>query len=317
MDNLTHTLTGLMLSRAGLSRYHARSSLLLMLAANVPDIDVITAPAGALTYFRNHRGITHAIAMSPAMAMLPVLFVCAVSRSWKGWRSALVLSWIGVASHLLLDLTNAYGIRLLLPFSEAWFRLDLNNLFDFWIWGALLIATLGPMLGRLVSSEIGAKPGTGRGLAICALCFFAAYDFGRYLTHQRALETLNSRVYQGQAPVQSGAFPIGFSNPFLWSGWVKCSNFSMHWTMNLLGDFDPMGGAIFYDPEPSPAIEAARRTPPFEAFLKFAAFPLWRITPVPEPEESRQVEVTDWRFPFTAAAIVDRENRVQRSWFHY
>ena len=41
MDNLTHTLTGLALSRAGLNRYYARAGLVLMLAANAPDIDVI------------------------------------------------------------------------------------------------------------------------------------------------------------------------------------------------------------------------------------------------------------------------------------
>jgi len=317
MDNLTHTLTGLMLSRAGLNRFYARSSLLLMLAANVPDIDIVTAPAGALTYFQNHRGITHAIVMTPVMAVLPVLFVCAVSRSWKGWRAAYLLSWLGVASHLLLDWTNAYGIRLFLPFSDTWFRLDLNNLFDLWIWGVLLVASLGPMLGRLVSSEIGAKPGTGRGLAIFALCFFVAYDYGRFLAHQRALEILNSRMYQGQVPLKAAAFPIGVSSPFLWSGWVKGSNFSMHFTMNVLADFDPAAGSIFYDPEPSPAIEASRHTPPFETFLKFAAHPLWRVTPVPEPEDGKRVEVTDWRFPFTASAIVDRQNQVLRSWFHY
>ena len=317
MDNLTHTLTGLALSRAGLNRYYAHAGLLLMLAANVPDIDIITAPGGALTYFHYHRGLTHAIAMTPVMAVLPVLFVCAVSRSWKGWRAAYLLSCVGVASHLLLDLTNAYGVRLLLPFSSAWLRLDLNNLFDFWIWGALLLAALGPMLGRLVSSEIGAKPGTGRGLAIFALSFLVMYDYGRFLAHRRAIEVLNSRMYQGEVPVQVAAFPIGFANPFEWSGWAQGSHFSIHHTLNLLGDFDPGAGPIFYDPEPTPAIEAAKRTDAFQTFLAFAKYPLWRVTPIPEPEDGKRVEVTDWRFPFAANAIADRQNHVLRSWFHY
>jgi inner membrane protein len=317
MDNVTHTLTGLMLSRAGLNRYFARPALLLILAANAPDIDVITATGGALTYFRYHRWITHAIVMAPAMAVLPVLVACAVRRSWKGWRAAYLLSIIGVASHLLLDYTNAYGIRLLLPFSPEWLRLDLTNVVDLWIWGVLFIAAVGPMLGRLVSSEIGAKPGTGRGIAIFALCFLLVYNYGRFLLHHRAIEVLNSRMYQGQVPIQVAAFPVGVANPLHWVGWVQGSNFSIRYALNPVAEFDPAAGSIFYDPEPSPAIEAARQTFAFQALLNFAQYPLWRVTPIPEPEDGKRVEVSDWRFSFTASAIVDRQNHVLRSWFHF
>ena len=97
------------------------------------------------------------------MALLPVLIACAVSRSMRGWKVAWGLSIIGVASHLLLDWTNAYGIRLLLPFSSHWFALDLNNIVDLWIWAVLLLAWLGPALGKLVSSEMGTAAGAGRG----------------------------------------------------------------------------------------------------------------------------------------------------------
>ena len=95
----------------------------------------------------------------------------------RGWKAAYVLSLIGVASHLLLDWTNAYGVRFLLPFSSRWFHLDLNNIVDLWIWGVLAVACIGPLLGRLVSSEIGARSGSGRGLAIFALAFFVMLRF--------------------------------------------------------------------------------------------------------------------------------------------
>src|SRR5271166_4571946 len=162
MDNLTHTLTGLALSRAGLNRWYARPDLVLMLAANIPDIDIVTIGGGTFNYFQYHRGITHAVAMVPVMALLPMLFLCALGRTMRGWKAAYVLSIIGVASHLLLDWTNTYGVRFFLPFSAQWFRLDLNSLTDLWIWGVLILGFLGRLLGRLVSSEIGAKPGTGR-----------------------------------------------------------------------------------------------------------------------------------------------------------
>jgi len=317
MDNLTHTLTGLALSQAGLNRWYARPALLLMLAANIPDIDIVTIAGGTFNYFLYHRGITHAIAMIPVMALLPVLFVCAVSRTTSGWKAAYILSIIGVASHLLLDWTNAYGVRFLLPFSSQWFRLDLNSLTDLWIWGVLILAFLGPVLGRLVSSEIGAKPSAGRGLALFALAFIPAYDFGRYLIHQRALDTLNSRVYQGGPPVRVAAFPASPGDPFEWSGWVERPEFVIRFSMNLLAEFDPTSGAVIYKPEPGPALDAARQTFVVRKFLEFAQYPLWQVTPTADPEGARRVDVRDWRFPFTASATVDASNRVLSTSFHY
>jgi inner membrane protein len=316
MDNLTHSLTGLMFSRAGLNRFHPRASLILIVAANAPDVDVVSWLGGSLNYLEYHRGITHSLAFMPVMAALPVFLVCALSRSLARWKAAYVLSLIGVASHLMIDWTNVYAIRLLLPFSSAWLHLDWNFVVDIWIWAVLLLAVIGPWLGRLVSSEIGAKPGSGRGLAIFALLFFAAYDFGQYMLHERALATLNSRIYQGAAPIRVDAFP-GPLNPLRWTGWVEGANFATRFDLNLAGEFDPQSGTTFYKPEPSPALEAARQTVTFRKFLDFSIYPLWSITPVDEPEGGKLVQCQDERFGFGAAAIVDRSNRVVRSWFHF
>src|SRR3984885_8739732 len=207
MDNLTHSLTGLMLSHAGLNRFYPRATLLLIVAANIPDIDFVGIGRGPLYYFEQHRGITHSIAAAPVMALLSVLITCAIARTMRGWVVAWGLALIGVASHLLLDWTNVYGIRLLFPFSSQWFHLDLINLFDLLVWAVLLLAWVAPMIGKLVSGEIGAKSGSGQGLAIFALSFFMIYDFGRFLWHQRAIEILESRVYQGGPPIRAAAFP--------------------------------------------------------------------------------------------------------------
>ena len=317
MDNLTHTLTGLALSRAGLNRWHPQAAILLMLSANAPDADIVAASGGSLSYFEAHRGYTHAIASAPVMALLCVLLVGAFSRSLRGWKAAWGLCLIGVASHLLLDWTNAYGIRLFLPFSARWLRLDLNNLVDLWIWAVLLLAWVGPWLARLVSSEMGAPAGSGRALALFALSFIVVYDFGRWLAHQRALEMLNSRVYQGGPPIRAAAFPESFANPFQWSGWIERPEFVMHFPMNVRQDFDPTAGVIIYKAKPGPAIAAAREVQPVEAFLKFAQYPLWQVLPVAEPEGAHQVDVRDWRFPFTASVTEDSLNRVLSSSFHY
>lgn len=316
MDNLTHSLTGLMLSRAGLNRFYPRATVLLIVAANIPDIDFVAMVRGPLYYFEQHRGITHSIAAAPVMALLAALATCAIGRTMRGWGVAWGLALIGVASHLLLDWTNVYGIRLLFPFSSQWFHLDLINLFDLLVWAVLLLGWVAPLLGKLVSGEIGAQAGTGRGLAIFALSFFLLYDFGRYLSHQRAVEILNSRIYRDGPPIQAAAFPSAGISPLEWQGWIERPEFVMHFTVNVLKEFDPTAGAIIFKAAPGPAIEAARQAQPVAVFLRFAQYPLWSVTPVDNPDGARDVEVTDWRLPFVAQALVDSSNRVISSSFH-
>jgi inner membrane protein len=317
MDNLTHSLTGLMLSRAGLNRFYPRATLVLVIAANIPDIDFLASTRGMLYYFEQHRGITHSVVMLPVMALLAALIGCAAGRTMQGWLAAWGIAIIGVASHLLLDWTNAYGIRLLFPFSAQWFHLDLINLFDLLVWAVLLLGWLGPMLGKLVSGEIGAQSGTGRGMAIFALSFFLVYDFGRFLSHQRAVEILNSRVYRDGPPLRVAAFPTAGVSPLDWQGWIERPDFVMRFAVNVLHEFDPGAGTVIFKAAPSPAVEAARVAPPVAVFSKFAQYPLWSVMPVENPEGARDVELRDWRFPFGARAIVDSSNRVISSSFHY
>ena len=46
MDNLTHTAIGLFLSRIGLGRWSPRGTAIVVIAANIPDIDVVSAAGG-------------------------------------------------------------------------------------------------------------------------------------------------------------------------------------------------------------------------------------------------------------------------------
>ncbi len=187
MDNITHSLTGLAMARAGLNRFSPHAMWLLLLSANAPDIDIVAASRGALPYLEAHRGYSHSLIGLPFMALLPVLVVAAVVRQKLPWLRAWLLCCIGVASHLMMDWTNSYGVRLMLPFSSRWFHLDLNNLYDGWIMAALAFAAIWPFFARLVSREIGARSSAGRGTAICALAFFVLFDCGRAVAHQRVI----------------------------------------------------------------------------------------------------------------------------------
>src|SRR3954453_14517948 len=75
MDNLTHTATGLFLSRIGLNRWTPLASPIMILAANAPDVDIVTAAGGSLNYLHFHRHFTHSLFAMPFMAFLSVVLV--------------------------------------------------------------------------------------------------------------------------------------------------------------------------------------------------------------------------------------------------
>jgi inner membrane protein len=325
MDPLTHTATGLLLGRAGMNRWTPRAAVILVLAANAPDIDVVTAAGGSLNYLHYHRHLTHSLIAAPVLAILTVAMVRAAGGKRVRWAGAFAASLAAVFSHLLLDWTNVYGIRLFLPFSASWLRLDLTPVIDVWIWTALFVAFAGPFLARLVTSEItSGKPGQGRsgaGFAWLALLFVLAYNGGRAVLHDRALAILNARLYSGTAPVRLAAFPS--QNPFLWRGLVETTSFYALENVDLSRQFDPTAGQVFFNPQPDPAIEAARQNATFRIFLQFSQFPLWRVTPAAAPETGRNVEALDMRFGtpaepgFHVSALVDQRGLVSGAEFQF
>jgi inner membrane protein len=322
MDQLTHTLVGVMLSRAGLNRAASEVRWILPVAALAPDLDTLTLLSGGLTYFHYHRGLTHALVMAPVMAAFAVALVWLVLRRRFSWGRAYLAALAGVASHLALDWTNIYGTRFYLPFSGQWIGLGILNVVDVWIWTALLIAVAGPFLARLVSSEMGARSRAGRGYAIFALCFLVFYALACGTLHNRAVAILNSRIYEGAAPLRVAAAPNPV-NPLRWNGVVETADFFVVHRLNLLEEFDPAAGKLYYKPELSPALEAAARTRDFREFADFSTFLLWRDFPDAGAGGATRVEAMDLRFGtpdaprFVMSALLDSKLAVMRTSFSY
>lgn len=317
MDNLTHTLVGVLLARAGLNKLTPRGTLLAAIAANAPDFDAISLVGGVSTYFAYHRWMTHAIVAIPLVAVLPVLIVAAIGRQKLPWIRAWLVSMTAICSHLLLDLTNPYGIRLFLPWSESWPALDITNVVDLWIWAILLIGVLWPVLSGLVSSEIGAKRSVGRGLAIAALILVAIYDGARYFLHSRAVETLQSRIYQGAAARRVLALPHA-AIPTKWRGLVETEKSWQTYEIDLAREFDVAPSGTFQKPDSNQsAIEAAARLPEFQHLAGFSRAPHWTVVPSGEPGGNVRVQLTDLYFGFTAIAVVIPDGRVQEPTFHF
>jgi inner membrane protein len=144
MDNLAHSLVGLAASKAGLEKLSPWATPVCVVAANAPDIDFLSALSGdRWIVLHYHRGITHSIAgtIFLAVAITSVfyaidLFAARVRHRPRRlqFRGLLIAALITGATHPLLDWTNNYGVRLLLPWSGKWSYGDLVFVVDPVLW---------------------------------------------------------------------------------------------------------------------------------------------------------------------------------------
>jgi inner membrane protein len=169
MDNLTHSLVGLAAAKAGLERLSPRTTVLCIVAANAADLDVLSLVSGdRWTTLKYHRGITHSIIGTVCLAfIIPIVFYLAemaVARLRArplqvNLTGLLIASLIVSATHPLMDWTNNYGVRLLMPWSPRWFYGDLVFIVDPFLWalfgGASFLLTSKTRLQLIGWSALG------------------------------------------------------------------------------------------------------------------------------------------------------------------
>ena len=169
MDGVTHSLVGLTSAKAGLERWSPYATVVCILSANAPDIDVMSGFfGGRWTLLHYHRGITHSIIGTLALGFLIPSIFYAVDRAIAQWRKhppkiryrgLLIASLIAAATHPLMDWTNNYGVRPLLPWSGKWFYGDLVFIIDPYIWlvlgGAAFLLTSSRRLKIIGWSVLG------------------------------------------------------------------------------------------------------------------------------------------------------------------
>ena len=290
MDNFCHTLVGAAFGEAGLKQKTRFANPTLMIAANLPDIDVLSflTDTNPISF---RRGWTHGIL---AQLALPVLFAGAMyligrARSPRrddqrplhfGWL--LLLSYVGVYSHIFLDFLNNYGIRVLAPFDWRWFYGDAVFIADVWLW---LMLGIGVWLARRQR-----RPAIAGTSLVLASCYIAIM-----LISAQAARTVVSNTWRdvrGSAPRGLMVGPVPFT-PFARVVFVDAGD---HYETGL---FRWWSMSVGFDPDPipknagHPLVTKARSDPQIRDFLIWARFPFWTITP---EKDGTRVSVGDVRF---------------------
>lgn len=144
MDPIAHTLAGATLAQTGLRKLTPLAAATLVIGANLPDIDGVMSFFGSDASLYYRRGLTHGIVAQLLLPLLLTALILAFDRLVRRRHRTdlsparplqiMLLSYIGVISHPLLDWLNTYGVRLLMPFSGRWFYGDTLFIVDAWMW---------------------------------------------------------------------------------------------------------------------------------------------------------------------------------------
>jgi len=292
VDPLTHFLTGGCLGRAGFNRKSALATFTMVIAAEAADIDVVWGFKGPIEGLQHHRGITHSFVGVPFVAAGALALVYFVHRMLLRrrpppklpvrWGYLYFVAVLAALSHLLLDYSTAYGIRLFEPFNYRWYTWDLVFIVDPVIWLALIAGLALPALFGLINQEIGARSQGPRGRtgAIVALGCYVLILGVRDVEHRRALDAMDSFLYHGAAPQRVAAYPY-MINPFRWHGVVETTDFFETVPVDSLAPEvkSESQGRMFYKPEETNASRAAKSSYLGQVYLDWAVFPYVRVQP--------------------------------------
>jgi membrane-bound metal-dependent hydrolase YbcI (DUF457 family) len=348
LDNLTHSLVGWTLARAGLGRRVPYATATLIVASNIPDIDILTAlTGGGVGYLAAHRGPTHGPVGIVGLGILSALLVYAWT-AWRGrgapgtpaWRQLPPLCALGVAAttlHVLMDLPTSYGTRILSPFVGTWYALDWMPIIDVLLWTILAAALIA-----------GVRPAWRTRAARIALVLMLADYSARGLLHERALDAaatrradatvsacaarptlvrhpalIEARLAGPGACIQAAALPT-FLSPFRWRAIRQYPNGYELSERSVLRPGAHVQSA-WMPADVGPEIARARATRTGRVFLDFSRFPSSHV--VARGPDEVVVRIVDVRFvgpalrlddnlrarsPFVATIAIDGGGRIVR-----
>lgn len=322
MDNLTHSLFGWTIARAGLGRRVPHATAALIAGSNIPDIDIVAGLHNGVDYLAVHRGPTH----GPLGAIgLGLLTAAAISvwqaiasrrasssgdrrhaRHFVGWW---LLATIGIACHVLMDLPTSYGTRLLSPFVWTWYALDWMPIIDVYLWLVLLA-------GLAAATRIGRR----RAAVIALGCMACDYS-GRAILHERALSAASFDAAGVHAPcmttptlvahnggahdspagsdvcLEAAALPT-FVSPFTWRVIRRHPNGYELSDRRVFGRQATVQSAWLASDTRD--VDRLRATGPGRVYLDFARFPI--AEPVARTTSLTTVRLFDARFVLLPAS---------------
>ena len=298
MDPVTHGLFGATISHIGFKRKLA--FWVLLIASVAPDIDFIARFWGTDALLRYHRGITHGIL---ALFVVPIL-IGVLFGYRKGFFYYTFLAFLAYAAHLIMDLMNQYGTRILSPLDWNQYSLDLMFIFDPYITSGLLISVVMCRINKKRTAAI----------ALATVLLFVAYAGGRFYLHDKTKEFLRAQMDYNTYTV------CPLPNDFLrwWfiakSGNVIKVGFADLFTQRVYGQ------ETYTISERDPFIAMSKETSVVKNFLYFARYPYAEVKRYSDRITVRWRELAYSFLPgdhFVAVVTFGSDGNITNSYFSY
>jgi inner membrane protein len=299
MDPVTHALSGIVLQQLGFKRKAAL--LVIVFSAIAPDLDYVTRIWGADVFLRYHRGITHGIF---ALLVFPLIMALLFGLKQRGFFYYYTISFIGYASHLMLDLTNQYGTRILSPLDWNRYALNLTFIVDPYITVGLL---LGAVWGRVNKKRTAI-------ISLAVVVLLSGYISGRAYLQDQAKRFLKTKVDANSYDLYP--LPNGFLRWWFVAGsgeQVSTGFVDLFMQRAFIAD-------KYVTSNNAPAIDRSKRSAVGQSFLYFSSHPYAEA----RNEHGRTVVI--WKelsysfLPgerFTAKVVMDGNGKILESGFTF
>ncbi|MGA9365156.1 MAG: metal-dependent hydrolase [Bacteroidota bacterium] len=247
MDNITHSLTGALaakvIERQGVPEADQRKRRrvlfwLLVLCANLPDIDVLFSVfGGRLFSLQHHRGITHSFVFAPLFALLPATLFYTFGKL-RDFKVVWLAAFLGIVIHIFFDLVTPFGTEIFMPFSTARYSLDWMFIID-----PVFTALLGlPLLfGKIFQRQ---RRVIALGGGILVILYLSVEMISHTLAYDRMERELRDKKITA---VKISALPQPLS-VFRWIGLAQTKDGVMQTFFSVFGDTDSLSFTTYENP---------------------------------------------------------------------
>jgi len=126
MDPLTHALVGVGVAALTGDSFSLTNPIYLgaVLGALAPDLDIVLQLFGDVPYLTHHRGSSHSV---PGVIVSSAVIALILWLIFGGMAPGAIFVWtiLGAVSHIILDILNSYGAKILWPFSQKKYTFNL------------------------------------------------------------------------------------------------------------------------------------------------------------------------------------------------
>ncbi|WP_133131031.1 metal-dependent hydrolase [Legionella yabuuchiae] len=182
MDPITQGALGAACSEAILHPYDKKNAWIVgAVAGMAADLDLLIRSSNdPMLFLIYHRHFTHSLLFIPIGALIVGLFFLLFSRFRVHWRLTFLASFIGYATHAILDACTSYGTLLFWPFSTHRYAWDFISIIDPFF-------TFPLVLGVVWTHVFNDRKGVLYGLGLALLFILLSI-----LQHHRAIIALES-----------------------------------------------------------------------------------------------------------------------------